>query len=431
MIIVVLGIGFLALLFLTFRSPDAPKLDRLLYFLLLLAVAGAMGYFFLINVLHYNPNPAKVRLSQVLTEHKLIDLGEIVPGVFDHLDYVHRVDTDGEPEESKEEWLVFYQYDVQLSEQGVARGPYGAAIYDHDDCRPPAIQSFELVPASYDYLGEDWTYIYDVANIIPYADPISRGLDRLEVIIAGSSRGVVTDLNIFRKVGVTPSCMERQAWARDHDGQPFRDEWQLRYANVGSFRGSYKVSLAGSTVTVLDRGGFERSQFTVRRQYTPVDGFYFRPGTQVLLDPVEYSLGFGPGQPDEISQVYYPEKAVLAFYLALGKDKERLERAESYLSEVAKARYDIESDQFGVAMPRGDLARVLVWEIRYDPDIAAEQAHEPRTVTLKVVGVDKDGNWHEHPARLVTWRIVGVDKPGALPYGCEWRLDEILSAAAP
>jgi len=40
----------------------------------------------------------------------------------------------------------------------------------------------------------------------------------------------------------------------------------------------------------------------------------------------------------------------------------------------------------------GEVGPGAVWEIKYDPDIEAEQSHADRQVTAVVVGVDKDGN---------------------------------------
>jgi hypothetical protein len=282
-----------------------------------------------------------------------------------------------------------------------------------------------------------------VANIIQYADPLSNGLDRPEVIISGLTRGVVTDLNVFRKAGIKQDhCVP---WRKD-SSYPTSLELTspFSYQNVGSFRGSYKVAISNSegdpsTVTVWDSGGFERSQFTIRKQYRPGDnGSYLRPDGQELWAPVEYSLDFGPGEPDQIPQVYYPEKAVLAFYLHLTKDQGLLDEAETYLSPRAQQDYDMNSDPFGlstdpasVARARADLARVLVWEIRYDPDVDAEQRHEARTVEATVVGVDVDGNVDvAHPCQ-VTWRVVGITNPKAQPYGCEWRLDSYVSNCQP
>ena len=82
MLIAVVGIAFLAFVILTFRTP-APKPDRLLFFLALLGAAAVLGYLFLVRVLDYNPNPARVAAANRLTDNKLIDLTQIVPGVFD------------------------------------------------------------------------------------------------------------------------------------------------------------------------------------------------------------------------------------------------------------------------------------------------------------------------------------------------------------
>jgi hypothetical protein len=425
-IILVVALIWLVLLFLTFRPP-APKPATLGFFLLLLLATGILAYVFLVQVFNFNPNPTRVKIANRLVENKFIDLTQVVPGVYD-LNDIHRIDTDYAQETIPEEWVAFYQYDVHRPAEGRPQGPFGAAIYDSSDCRPPAILSYELVPVSYDYLGEDAATIA-VDNIIAYNDPLSGLQDRPEVLILGVTERSITDLNIFRKVGVELSCLDWQQWRAAHPADEFPNP--VRYPNIGSFRATDRVERNGSTVTVVDRAGFERSQFVVKRQYRPLDGSYFRPGTQVLLDPVEYGLYFVQNPPDEVSRVYYPEKAVLAFYLALGKDETNLTRAESYLSDAAMSRYSVQMDQFGLAIPRADLARVLVWEIRYLPDAAAEQAHQDRTVQVTVVGVKADGTIDRDNPRLVTWKIVGVSKAGAIPYGCEWKLDQIVSVTTP
>jgi hypothetical protein len=422
-LILVLALAWLVLLFLTFRPP-MPRLERLILWVLLLAATGALGYVFLLRVFNYNPNPLRVNLAGRLTENKFIDLLEIVPGAYD-LNYIQRVDTDWETEEIVQEWLAFYQYDVhenpqQKSYQARYQGPFGAAIYDYNGCRPPAILSYELIPVNYDYLGQDAATV-GVANIVKYDDPLSGLQDRPEVIVNGFTRGVVTDLNIFRKVGVQLDCYQWQQWRATHSNEAFPNP--IRYENIGSFRGNHSISRNGDTVSVFDRAPFERSQITIRRDYRPLNGSYFRPGTQVLLDPVEYTLTFGGGRPDDIPQVYYPEKAVLAFYLSLTKDQKDLDRAESYLSPDAQDIFNIKTDPFGLAMPRSELAQVLVWEIRYEPNVEAERLHQTREVTVVVVGKNAAGDIdYAHPCE-VTWEVSGVENPAALPYGCEWRLE--------
>jgi hypothetical protein len=422
-LILVLALAWLVLLFLTFRPP-MPRLERLILWVLLLAATGALVYVFLIRVFGYNPNPLRVDLAGRLTENKFIDLLEIVPGAYD-LNYLQRVDTDWETEEIAQEWFAFYQYDVhenpqQKNYQARYQGPFGGAIYDYNGCRPPAILSYELIPVNYDYLGQDAATV-GVDNIIKYDDPLSGLQDRPEVIVNGFTRGVVTDLNIFRKTGVQLDCYQWQQWRATHSNEAFPNP--IRYENIGSFRGNHSISRNVDTVSVFDRAPFERSQITIRRDYRPLNGSYFRSGTQVLLDPVEYTLTFGAGRPDDIPQVYYPEKAVLAFYQSLTKDQNDLDRANSYLSPDAQDIFNIKTDPFGLAMPRSELAQVLVWEIRYEPNIEAERLHQTREVTVVVVGKNAAGDIdYAHPCQ-VTWEVLGVENPAALPYGCEWRLE--------
>jgi len=430
---VILAVAFLVLFYLLVRAPS-PSLGKLLVFLVLLVVGAVLAYLFLINVLRFDPNPYRLKIANYLTKNKLIDLTQIVPGL-NNLNDIYRADTDGDAADKVLEWLVFYRYDVTTTQERVS-GPFGAAIYDVNHCRPPAIPSYELAPVSYDYLGQDWAWPV-VENAIPYQDPLSANLDRPEVFIAGVTRGAVTDLNIFRKVGTEPDCLQVQDWLTKHPGQPFPYGDWMRYANIGSFRGNYAVRRNGSTIVVVDRAGFERSQFTVETSYRPQDGSYFKAGTQTLRDPVEYGLAFGPGEPDQVSQSYYPEKAVLAFYKALTQSADDLKRAKAYLSDAAQSAYNINTDPFGlstdpasVAKAREKLARVLVWQIKYEPDIEAERLHAERMVTALVVGVDKDGNIDRAHACQVTWRIIGVPRADALPYGCEWRLDGYISTCS-
>ncbi|MGD2040495.1 MAG: hypothetical protein PVH11_06695 [Anaerolineae bacterium] len=443
-----LGILWLVLLFLTFYGSDAPNLLRLFFFQCLLAVSGILLFLFLVRVVGWNPNPSRVSAARFLTKDRMIYLGDIVPGVFD-LDYIYRLDA-GAPqeraangEESLQDWIVLYQYDVVGAQSDRPVGPYGAAIYEPDACRPPVILSFELVPASYDYLAQDQIWVggdleaptsdLQVRNIVDYGDPASGGLDRPEVIIFGRTGNVRTDLNIFRKVGMDTYCLP----LRDLRPTPTPSGSEstamtlttpFEYQNIGSFRGSYRVALgdparAKDRVTVWDRAGFERSQFTAKRVYAPQNGSYFLPGSTQLVEPLSSGLDFGPGWPDNLPQVYYPEKAVLAFYLSLTTSGTDLSRAESYLSDEGRQRYDAYRDQFGLALPRREVGSVLVWEICYSPDVAAEQAHADREVRAVVVAVDRNGQVDSANPQVVRWKVIGDEDPSALPYGCEWKLD--------
>jgi hypothetical protein len=421
-----LALAWVVLFFITFRAP-APRVSQLLAFVGVLIVTGILAYFFVVRIMGVNPNPARVWMARELMYDRMIYLGDIVPGIYDLSD-IERLDTDEVEEPIAEEWVAYFQYDVRQAAENVFVGPFGAAIYDYNNCRPPAILSFPLVPVAYDYLGQNGI-VAVVENIIAYPDPVSSGKDLPEVIVVGYTRGVATDLNVFRRQGVPLSCDDAQAWQADHPGISFPNP--LRYQNIGSFRANESVRRSGAVVIVRDRSPFERSQIVIQRHYRPQNGSYYLPGTETLLDPVEASLAFSSGLPEALTQVYYPEKTVLAFYNLLGKDAANLERAEDLLSADAQAIYDIETDQFGVHMSRADLARVLVREIRYVPDAEAERLHQTREVTVAVLGVDADGNIdYAHPCE-VTWSVVGVENPAAQPFGCEWRLETYWSTCVP
>jgi len=439
-IILIVLIVWLALLFLTFRPPGTPAVSRLLFFLCLLVATGALAFGFAVKVLKWNPNPVKVQIAHWLMEDKFIDLAQVAPGVYD-LEYINLIDTDATGKKDAEspneptgqEWLVFYQYDVVDPEAETVQGPFGAAIYGLINCRPPSILSYELASIAGGPLAEDAAAVV-VENVVSYKDPESPGddgapLDLPEVVIAGSSRGVVTDLNIFRRMGVQLNCVEQRSWRITHPGEAFPNP--IRYQNVGSFHATYSISREEGVITTLDRNGMERSQIATQRIYEPENGSYFVAGTQTLLPPKETGLVFSPGQPKTGTQVHYPEKAVLAFYLALGNTDGEQAEAKKFLSEWAKLNYRIESDSFGVALDRRKLDKVLVWEIGYVPDVQAEQLHQSRRVQVTVVGVDSDGNVDSGRLCQVTWHVVGVPNDQALPYGCEWRLESYESACQP
>jgi hypothetical protein len=389
-----------------------------------------------------------VQAARFLTKDRMIYLGDFVPGLFD-LDNIYRIDASAlqervaGDEEPLPDWIALYQYDVVGAQSDSPRGPFGAAIYEPDACRPPVILSFELVPASYDYLAQDRILVRDnledpasdlqVRNIVTYQDPASASLDRPEIIIFGRTGNVRTDLNIFRKVGMDTYCLplrERRPTPTPSSSAStaMTVTTPFEYQNIGSFRGSYRVALgdpagAQGLVTVWDRAGFERSQFTAKRVYAPQNGSYFVPGTTQLVEPRIAGLDFGPGWPDNLPQVYYPEKAVLAFYLSLTTSGTDLRRAESYLSDMGRQQYDAYRDQFGLALPRREADSILVWEICYSPDVAAEQAHADREVRAVVVAVDRNGQVDRQNPQVVRWKVVGEEEPSALPYGCEWKLD--------
>ncbi len=427
-LVAVLAVSWVVLLILTFRGENAPLLSRLFFFQLLLVVSFLLVYFFLVEVVGVNPNPSRVSLSRLMLDDRGIYLGDVIPGLYD-LDYIARIDTDEDADDLVEkEWVAFYQYDVHTPQEGPPRGPFGGAIYDQDRCRPPIIYSFELVPVSYDYLGQDSVYV-SVENIIRYKDPSSwnrtgQPLDRPEVIITGMTANVVTDLNIFRKVGSDQECEPKR------EVQTGLSSYQnvsvpFNYQVLGTFRGNHLVRRDGATVTVEDRAGFERSQIVARRVYTPdpATGSYLvptahDPGRLVLREPNWVGLAFGPGQPDRTREVYYPEKSVLAFFSDLGKNSKRA--VGNACQGGGKSSNEYHPEQFGLTLPLRDLQEIVICELGYVPDIEGEQNYEAQIVRAKVVEVSKGGSNSCALARSLQCEVAAAPNPRALPYGCEW-----------
>lgn len=438
MLILILAIAFIVLLFLVFRHP-APAVDRLIFFLLLVGVSIGLFFLFAQRILDYDPDPDRLRIARWITNEKIVDFTQFVPGLPADLDLIQLLDVDeDEDEERKEEWIVFYRYD-EIEKGDNTVGPFGAAIYDVDKCRPQAVLSFELVPENYDYLSLDLPRVSDdpdksdviVDNIIEHEEEYGpeclhqgEGPDRPELIVFGRTNGVRTDLNIFRGTGDELTCIERQQWVDFYGHKDF--PCSLTYENIGSWRANYKVELKGNKVVTYDRAPFERSVLVVKRVYMPdkASGSYFKStaeagATRVLRDPVEVSIDFGPGIPKDTQQVYYPEKTVLAFFLQLGSD---LDEAMENVCEVKGRRSSYDPDNFGLAMPQRNLEKILVCEIRYDPDIVAERNHRPQSVYVRVVEVPKGGTGNCNDAHLLRCDVIAEVDPSAQPYGCQWCL---------
>jgi hypothetical protein len=351
----------------------------------------------LVRLTNSDIDPRKVWLANQLTDNRMIDLQEVAPGI-QTIRHIYRLDPDGD---DFDEWVVLYRYDAATQDSGPYRpGPYGAAVYDVDQCRPPAIVTYELRPYDYDYVAENLNIWWSVGPEMK--DVNADGKSELALHIGNN-------LSVFR-------------WYDDTQGCTMPGPGQQGYEVLGTFRGSGGVRVGGNgRVIVLDRGFFDRSQIAVKRVYAPDgNGSYLRPGGGGLYDPVEVGLTFGVGQPLSVTQSYYPEKAVLAFYLNLGADNGE---ARSYLCSDVRGDYPIKEHQFGIALPRDEMARVLVKEVSYTPNVEAERMHQTTTVTVAVVGVRPNGQADEGHLRWVRVGVRGVPKQGALPYNCEWCLE--------
>jgi hypothetical protein len=119
--------------------------------------------------------------------------------------------------------------------------------------------------------------------------------------------------------------------------------------------------------------------------------------------------------------VYYPEKTVLAFFLDLGPDPDA---AMSYVC-AGKGRTTYRPEDFGLTLPLNKLAKVVVCELAYNPDVLGEQNHNDQFVNAKVVEVAKTGGSNDCAlAHEVRCQVIAEQNPAALPYGCEWCIFE-------
>lgn len=348
---------------------------------------------------------------------------------------VYRLDVDGNEETSSEEWVVFYQLAGDMAADVGGPAPWYGIVVDGDGCTPPRLQRFDLAPPGSPSLAIRPVKV-EAENAIVYADPLSGDQDRPELVVSARTGRIVTDLTLFRRVGPSSVCSRDEQQPPALQAAQMTQASQQGYQNVGVFRGSVSVARNGELVTVVDASSFERSELVTLRQYRPQSGSYLDPAAAApgLLAPVELSMGFEPGSVDLTASESYPEKAVVAFYLALTQDPADLARARRYLSDAALDRYDPAADPFGlstdpasVAPARAGLARVLIWELRYTPDAEAEQTAAEREVTAVVVGVDPMGNVDiSHPCQ-VTWTLVALPDPAARPAGRQWRLDRYVN----
>ena len=311
---------------------------------------------------------------------------------------VQLLDADGD---GKDEWIVFYKFDLVEDVTGRKFSPIGAAVYNDDHGDPPVIFPYELHPPDRVYLGEQ-NCVAEVRDLIP----TNEGMELLVSNFA--EEGLVVDLSVFHW------------YDHDKDDLPKNPvEGRQSYECLGSFHGSGGITLAESRVIVKERTQ-ERSQLSVKKVYAVRESSYFQPGGKELWPPLETSVEFTFGVPEDVAQSPYPEKVVLAFYLALGQNDPL---AQTYLSEASGLKNVVGSDSFGTAASGDQIQRVLVKRIIYTPNREREEKHEPVFVTVSVASVTSAG---EDPPRDVTWEVVwepaqeGVAKPG-------WKLHRMIT----
>jgi hypothetical protein len=329
-----------------------------------------------------------------------LDFSQILPAT-KRFEKVQRLDADGD---EKNEWIVFYKFDLGEGATGHKFSPIGAAVYNDDHGDPPVVFPYELHPPDRTYLGEQ-NCVAGMRDLIPTKEGP-------ELLVRNFvEEDLVMDLSVFH-------------WY-DHDEADLSknpSEGRQGYECLGFFHGSGGITFDGSKVIVKERTQ-DRSQLSQKKVYKVKEGSYFQPGGRDLWPPVETSIEFTFGVPEDVAQSPYPEKVVLAFYLALGQNDPL---AQTYLSEDGGLKDKMGADSFGTAASGDQIQKVLVKRIIYTPNREKEEKHEPVTIAVSVASVTSAG---EDPPYDVTWEVIweppreGVAKPG-------WKLHRIVTSTS-
>ncbi|GEM_PF-3993619 len=319
---------------------------------------------------------------------------------------VERMDVDGDDEN---EWLVLYRFDpAQGGNFGIA--PAQGLLYDVVTCEFPEFVTYTLPTPANDYLAEGSVNVALDDFLDNADDPYSAPR---EVIIRGD--GPRKTLSIFRfRDEVRNPCV---APSTPREG----------FYLVGYFSANLRIERAGKDVVLWDRTAFERSQLAIRRLYRPAAGP--RGETYVdergaLFPPVEQSVDFAFGLPENPSDSPYPEKAVAAFYLYLNADKEK---AKAFLMPELQPQFP--EGRFGLPMSVSQVKQVFVRSVTYYPDAQQERARQDREVTVTVQAVPAGGG--TGATCTVRWLVRNFEHPVegtptlAQRGDREWRLAQI------
>jgi hypothetical protein len=242
------------------------KLPPLLWITLSLVVAGC--------------GPAEV-LRPV---EKRLDFTKILPET-KRPEEVQLLDADGD---NKNEWIVFYKFDLVEGLTGREFSPIGAAVYNDDHGDPPVVFPYELHPPDRVYLGEKHCEA-EIRDLIT----TNEGLELLVGCYA--EEDLMVDLSVFHWYDQDRDDLSKNP-----------SEERQGYECLGFFQGSGGVTLDGSRVVVRERTE-ERSQLSIKNIYDVREHSYFQAGGRELCPPVEESVEFTFGVPEDVAQSPYPE----------------------------------------------------------------------------------------------------------------------------
>lgn len=324
------------------------------------------------------------RLPERYQNQEVVDFRRL-PGGRESVAAVQRLDTDSD---GWQEWVVSYRYDI-----GAYNSPISCVIYDLEGTSPFVIYPYPLRAPNTDYLGEGRVTI-TVEDVL--SEPLEQA--RPEVVVTDGRT-----LSIFR--------VSERSQAPSSAPIAFSNPYRC----AGFFKANLKTERIGTEVSVWDRAGSERSQFALKRVYRPAEGSYFRSDSGTLLPPVEASIEFAYGMPQDILDTPYPEKLVLAFYKDLvGKD------VKQYLSDHGLKLWAAGRLDYGSPWPKEKLQKVWVQEISYVPgpaDVASAAAPSPQPQAAQVrVKVLFQGPGGEQRLREIQWHLV--------MQGTQWKLQD-------
>ncbi|MEM7034454.1 MAG: hypothetical protein AAF629_33240 [Chloroflexota bacterium] len=292
---------------------------------------------YLIVRFNVNLQPFNLTLARLLANRNIVDFQE----VFNNTRFettirvcsVQRVNTDADP---FDEWLVFYQSDpirFNTSRQPCPdSSPWFGAVYDMDRGEPPVVFPYRLTPPNRDSLGDAGTR-YTLADVVAnQPDILCPGDDESiltapinELFVYGQMDGY-SQLNPER-IDNQLTIFKFQPNTQCYDN-PTNTPPKPRYKVVGAFTGSGGVTYDPTTkeVTVNNFNDLGRSQLTVRNTYAllgPQDdrSYMSTADPSQLANPIQSTIDFAFGPPEDILNTEYPEQIVLAFYKSLDINK--------------------------------------------------------------------------------------------------------------
>jgi hypothetical protein len=277
----------------------------LLDFLLVPAAIGTLVVFTLL-ITRTNPETLILKVISLVARREVSFITAVPQELENTLEarIVDRQDTDGD---GFDEWIVFYEYDLQSG-----ANPVEVVIYDNDRGRPPVIYPYGLKAPNNAYLGE--TAESTSLSLRDVTNTMVNGQNLPEIVVKGTGRMGIFRYDPANKGLIAPPDMPS-------DNPP-------RYVPIGFFTGNGGVSINDTTkdVTVVQRNSDARSQLSVRSIYAldPDTRTYWAGfNAQTLAAPIMQTVDFFSDPPDDIVNTTYPENIVLAFYASTcaGQDK--------------------------------------------------------------------------------------------------------------